>query len=81
MNSELRLNSLIGVEPMRFLRLPLVEERSGFSRATIYRKMATEPPEFPRAYKIGAKSVAWLESEINQWISDRLIRQPITEQR
>ena len=37
-----------------------------FSRATIYRKI--ENGSFPRPLKIGANRIAWLASEIDEWI-------------
>lgn len=42
----------------------------GYGRATIYRLMATG--QFPRSYSLGARAVAWLESEIDAWIEARV---------
>jgi prophage regulatory protein len=55
---------------MRFLRLSEVRNRVGYGRATIYRLMAAG--EFPRSYSLGARAVAWLESEIDAWIEGRV---------
>ena len=57
-------------ETMRFLRLSEVRNRVGYGRATIYRLMAAG--EFPRSYSLGARAVAWLESEIDAWIEARV---------
>jgi prophage regulatory protein len=38
-----------------------------FSRATIYRKI--DDGTFPRPLKLGANKIAWLESEIDDWIA------------
>jgi prophage regulatory protein len=54
----------------RFLRLAEVRNRVGYGRATIYRLMAAG--QFPRAYSLGARAVAWLESEIDAWIEARV---------
>lgn len=55
---------------MRFLRLAEVRARVGYGRATIYRLMAAD--QFPRSYSLGARAVAWLESEIDAWIEARI---------
>lgn len=54
----------------RFLRLPEVRIRVPYSRASIYRLISSG--EFPRPYSLGARAVAWRESEIERWIADRL---------
>ena len=54
----------------RFLRRPQVEAITGLSRSTIYAKM--ENGTFPRAIKLSARSVAWVESEVADWINDRI---------
>jgi prophage regulatory protein len=49
------------------LTWPDLEERGiPFSRATIYRKI--DDGTFPRPVKIGANRIAWISSEIDQWI-------------
>ena len=53
-----------------FLRRPQVRARVGLSRSTIYLRM--QQGEFPNPVPIGARAVAWLESEINAWITDRV---------
>lgn len=53
----------------RFLRLPEVRNRVGFSRATIYRLM--ESGDFPAPVHLGARAVGWLQSEISAWIANR----------
>lgn len=54
----------------RFLRLPRVCDRTGYARATIYRLMAAG--EFPKPYSLGARAVAWLEREVDEWIAARI---------
>jgi prophage regulatory protein len=53
--------------PPRLLRLKNVRDLTGLSPATIWRKERAE--EFPRRVKIGSTAVAWLESEIVDWIA------------
>lgn len=56
-------------EPLVMLRLPEVERRVGFKRATIYRLIAAG--EFMRPVKMGVAS-AWPEHEINAWLARKL---------
>lgn len=62
--------------PMRFIRRQELERRTGFRRSTIY--AALNPgtkrfdPDFPKPVKIGPGSVAWVESEVEAWIQDRV---------
>lgn len=56
--------------PARFLRLSEVRRRVPYSRATIYRLITAG--QFPRPYSLGARAVAWLESEVDAWIAARV---------
>ena len=55
---------------MKFLRLPEVKSRTGFSRSSIY--LFVQNGTFPRPVRIGGRAVAWLETEIDEWIEARL---------
>jgi prophage regulatory protein len=52
------------------LRLPAVKTRVGLSRSAIY--LAVSRAEFPRPVQLGARAVGWLESEIEEWIRERV---------
>lgn len=52
------------------LRLPEVKTRVGLSRSAIY--LAVSREEFPRPIRLGARAVGWLESEIEEWIRERV---------
>ncbi|EAA2596867.1 AlpA family transcriptional regulator [Salmonella enterica] len=54
----------------QLLRLKQVEAKTGIKRSQIYLYM--QRGCFPHPVKIGPASVAWLESEIDEWISRRL---------
>lgn len=56
--------------PAQFLRLPAVIDRTGLSRSSIYRHEAEGA--FPRRVKIGANASAWLASEVDRWIAERV---------
>jgi prophage regulatory protein len=55
-------------EPDRIIRLKTVLARTGFSRSTIYRKIAEGT--FPAQFKISINGTGWHESEISRWIAD-----------
>jgi len=62
--------------PNRILRLPNVKQLTGISRSLIYLKISQG--KFPPPIALGERSVGWLESEINEWIENRIkeSRQP-----
>ena len=55
----------------RFLRLKEVRERVPFSRSSIYAKV--QLGEFPKPVNLGARAVAWLESDIDRWMEARIL--------
>jgi len=54
---------------IRLLRRPEVETLIGLRRSAIYDLMSRE--EFPRPVRLGARAVAWRESDIAAWIAAR----------
>ena len=68
MTQILDTTSLAGTSH-RFLRQPEVLKRIGVSWVTILRW--EKQGLFPRRRKIGPRLVAWLGSEVDQWIADR----------
>ena len=54
----------------RLLRRKEVENRTGKSRSAIYDDI--KKGTFPAPVPIGGKSVAWLESDIEEWIAGRI---------
>lgn len=52
-----------------FYRLPKVRELTGFSTSTIWR--LEKAGEFPSRIKIGQRAVAWLDSEVNEWLNKK----------
>lgn len=54
----------------QLLRLKQVEKKTGLKRSQIYLYMKNGM--FPHSIKIGYSSVAWLESEIDEWIIHKL---------
>ena len=72
----LDMKSLIGdvgtLKPTeyRLLRLDGVKERTGLSRSLIYQLVGEG--RFPEQIHLGARSVAWIEAEIEDWIRQRI---------
>ncbi|EGQ9206915.1 AlpA family transcriptional regulator [Vibrio cholerae] len=62
----------IGEHPMRFLKLKEVMEKTALSRSAIYRKM--NDGEFPQSVSLGERAIAWVESEVDEWMEKRLER-------
>lgn len=52
------------------IKLPAVKKRTSLSTSEIYRRI--EAGTFPAQIKLGAKAVAWLEHEIDDWISQAI---------
>lgn len=50
----------------KILRLPAVLDRTGLSRATLYRKVADGT--FPKQVRIAKRCCGWREAEIAIWI-------------
>jgi prophage regulatory protein len=57
-------------EALTILRRKQVEARIGLSRSTIYERI--KAGTFPSPISLGAKSVGWLESEIDAWLSSQI---------
>ncbi|NOH84670.1 AlpA family transcriptional regulator [Vibrio sp. 03-59-1] len=55
---------------MRFLRLKEVMALTGLGRSSIYKFM--DENTFPKSVPLGGRAVAWVESEIEDWMSERL---------
>lgn len=54
----------------QFIRLPEVKSITGMSKPTIYLWMKEN--RFPKAIKVGERSVAWIATEIDAWMKGRI---------
>lgn len=52
------------------LRLPVVIERTGLSRSSIYLRMSND--EFPHSVSLGGRAVGWLEEDIEAWLTAKV---------
>ena len=58
---------LVATEPAAtVLRFPAVRERTGLSRATVWR--LERRGDFPKHIRLSSKAVGWLDGEITDWI-------------
>lgn len=57
-------------KPSRILRMKHLIERTNLSRATLYVLMSKDA-SFPRKIKLTERSIGFLESEVDAWISKR----------
>jgi prophage regulatory protein len=63
---------------MRILRLRQVEEATGLKKSAIYERIADG--RFSKPISLGPQAVGWLESEVNDWIAQRVAERDTAEQ-
>ncbi|CAI0781695.1 helix-turn-helix transcriptional regulator [Serratia fonticola] len=56
--------------PKSFIRLPEAMTRTGYSRSGLYKLISQGL--FPKPVKIGTRSIAFIESEVDEWINQRI---------
>lgn len=54
----------------KLIRFPEVERRTGFCRSWIYKLIAKG--EFPVFVKTGGRAVAFVESEVDAWVTAQI---------
>lgn len=54
----------------RLLRLRQVEDKIGFGKSWIYQQIQLQ--QFPPSIRLNSRHVAWLESEVDAWIRQRI---------
>ena len=59
---------VMGTQPI-LLRLPMVIRNTGLARSTIYKLISQN--QFPVPIKLSKRAVAWLQSEVVDWIASR----------
>lgn len=55
---------------MRLIKLAKVMDNTGLSRSTIYKYISEG--SFPKPVSLGVRNVAWVESEVEDWILERI---------
>lgn len=54
----------------RLLKIAEVERLTSLNRSDIYKRIKND--EFPKNVKTSIRAVAWIESEIEKWIQERI---------
>ena len=54
----------------KLLRLPEVKATTGLSKSTIYSRIAEGT--FPKQISLGPRLVVWVESDIQNWITEQI---------
>ncbi len=62
-------DQVMAAQPI-LLRLPMVVRITGLARSTIYKLISQN--QFPVPIKLSTRAVAWLQSEVEGWISSRV---------
>ena len=57
-------------QPHSILRRKQVQVRTGLSRSAIYQYI--KDGAFPKPIPLGPRAVGWLESEVSEWIAQRV---------
>lgn len=55
---------------MKLIRLTQVMECTGLARSTVYKFMAEG--DFPKPVKLGVRVAAWVEAEVQSWLSNKI---------
>jgi len=56
------------MKSQKILRRPEVQQITGLSRSSIYRRLSAG--QFPKPFPLGGRCVGWLETDILQWIDN-----------
>lgn len=51
------------------LRMQNVLEKTGLGRSTVYALIKKK--DFPQSIKLGRRTVAWVEADIDHWINEK----------
>ena len=54
----------------KLLRVPQVKQTTGLSKSTIYARIAEG--NFPKQIPLGPRLVVWVESDIQNWITEQV---------
>ena len=60
----------MNTEKIRFIRRKEVQVKTGLGASATYAMMKQD--KFPKAITLSERRVAWIESEVDQWIIERI---------
>lgn len=55
---------------IRLIRMPEVLSKTGFKKSWIYLLVSNN--SFPKPIKVGARAIAFVEAEIDEWVEERI---------
>lgn len=58
------------LDDVTFLRLPEVKAMTGLSKSSLYALIKEK--SFPAPVRLGARTVAWVRSEVREWAAERV---------
>ena len=70
MSRSLEADQRLLITKLDEVALPEVIARTGYRRSNIYLLMSKG--QFPQSVRLGPKAVAWLESEVDEWMQGRI---------
>jgi len=56
----------------QILRMFEVSDRTGLAKSSIYEQI--RKGLFPKPIKLSARSVGWLEEDVNRWLDDKVFQ-------
>jgi prophage regulatory protein len=59
----------------KLLKIPEVRAKTGLSRSHLY--ALAQNGEFPKPVKLSERSSAWVESEVDSWIEERIAQRDL----
>ena len=54
----------------KIIRLPVVKDKTGLSRSSIYLRMSKG--DFPQSISLGDRAIGWLETDVEQWLEEKI---------
>lgn len=58
-------------QAIRLIRMPELKSTTGLSKSAIYDRM--KDGTFPKSVSLGGQSVAWVASEVQDWVKGAII--------
>jgi prophage regulatory protein len=58
------------MKKLKLIKRTEVEAITSLKRSSIYAKMSEGT--FPKPIKLGSRSVAWIEAEVQEWVENRI---------
>ena len=63
---------------MRIMRLKEITEKTGLAKSTIYNLISQG--KFPKQIDLGARSVGWVDTEIEEWLEEKVAHRNAQEE-